>query len=77
MAVRIVQHAFDIINLLTDENPIQVLHPDDSLHRIPSLSVSFRSNPTAFCRFLPPQSSRHPPVRTPPASAPEVLPVVR
>jgi hypothetical protein len=24
MAVRIVQHAFDIIHLLTDENPIQV-----------------------------------------------------
>jgi small subunit ribosomal protein S5e len=27
MAVRIVQHAFDIINLLTDENPIQVILP--------------------------------------------------
>ncbi|PNH00125.1 40S ribosomal protein S5, partial [Tetrabaena socialis] len=25
MAVRIVKHAFDIIHLLTDENPIQVL----------------------------------------------------
>ena len=25
MAARIVQHAFEIINLLTDQNPIQVL----------------------------------------------------
>lgn len=25
MAVRIVKHAFDIINLLTDQNPIQIL----------------------------------------------------
>eukprot|EP01138_Halocafeteria_seosinensis_P007137 gb/GECG01007298.1/.p1 GENE.gb/GECG01007298.1/~~gb/GECG01007298.1/.p1 ORF type:complete len:179 (+),score=15.79 gb/GECG01007298.1/:1-537(+) len=25
MAIRIVQHAFEIVNLLTDENPIQVL----------------------------------------------------
>ena len=52
MAVRIIKHSFDIIHLLTDQNPIQVL-VDAIINRqvaaMSSISVKSATRPATSC----------------------------
>ena len=67
LAVRIVAHAFEIIHLLTDQNPIQV--GTTSLFTIPQILL--------YHRFLLMPSLTLAPVKTPLVLARKVLFVVR
>ena len=68
LAVRIVAHAFEIINLLSDQNPIQV-----SLKRNPNVLKEINN----LVRFLLTLSSTLVPVKTLPVLVPRVLSAVK
>jgi hypothetical protein len=70
MAVRIVQHAFEIIHLVTEQNPIQVLgEQPHRLDRIMEANISFQSmlSSTLVPEKIPPELVRKVPLDVKPS----------